>query len=168
MHHCDDNDDLNMVLNLGSSSMSCQSYSKQAALLFLRWLLIPVNISAVRQLLILSVILIIRLQLLHDARIRIGANHHSQRRILHHRKLIHGLRTLLRVTSLRPMSRFHRFLGIHVVVRRMAVRKGHASAGPISPEPAGLDARELDAPLWLDLLLDSLREAFDSPLRGTV
>lgn len=56
-----------------------------------------------------------------------------------------------------------------MVVRGVPLfRERHGTAGPVGPEPAGLDARELDIPLGLDLVAESLGEALDGPLRRAV
>lgn len=100
---------------------------------------------------------------------RITPNDQPQRRLLHLRHLPHRIRALRRVPSLSPMPLRHIRSGINVVVSRVLLRPEiHRPPRPVRPESAGLDASELDAPLWLQLLLQSFREAFHRPLAGAV
>jgi hypothetical protein len=126
---------------------------------------VSINISAVGDLFVLLVILPVFLDLVHDCRVRIRSYDDSQRRVLHHRKLIHSLCTFRGVSGLRAVSLRHRVLRIHMIVCRMSLLgEGHGSSSPIGTESAWLNAGKFNAPLWLDFLADGLSKAFDSPL----
>ena len=127
-----------------------------------------VYIRTVRDLLILSIILVILLDLCHDPLIRIRPDHHPQRRILHDRKLIHGLGRLGWIPYLRPIALLHICFSIDMVVRGMALSKLHAATRPIGPEATWLYTRELDVPLRFQLIAHGLCEALDGPLGGAV
>ncbi len=55
-----------------------------------------------------------------------------------------------------------------IICRKSLLRKRHAAARPIGSEPAGLHARELDAPLGFYFLRNGFGEALDGPLGRAV
>lgn len=73
------------------------------------------------------------------------------------------------VSCLRAVSLAHGLLRIQVIIRLLLLlTKLHAASSPVCSESTRLDTSELDAPLWLHLFADSLREALDGPLARTV
>jgi hypothetical protein len=130
--------------------------------------LLLIHVSAIRDLLVLPVVFLILLDPGHDACIGIRANDNPQWRILHDGKLIHRACAFPCISRLHPMPLVHVCLGIDMVVCRVPLCKVHGLAAPIGPESPGLDARELDPPLWLDLLADRFRKPLSRPLGRAV
>lgn len=95
--------------------------------------LVPLHVRTVTDLLVFLVILIIRLQLLHDPSIRVRANHDSQRWVGQYRQIVHCLGALDGVAGLCTMSFVHVFLGVDVVVGWVTVCERHGAAGPVGP-----------------------------------
>lgn len=80
-----------------------------------------------------------------------------------------GRTYLRRVSGLRAVSLAHSLLRIQMIIcLLLLLAKLHAASGPVCSESTRLNASELDAPLWLHLFANSLREALDGPLAGTV
>lgn len=80
-----------------------------------------------------------------------------------------GRTYLGRVSGLRAVPLAHSLLRVQVVIcLLLLLAKLHAASGPVCSESTRLNASELDTPLWLHLFADSLREALDGPLAGTV
>jgi len=127
-----------------------------------------VNVRAVRQLLVLLVILPVLFNLVQNGLVSVRADDRSQGRILHDGKLVHSLCALLRVASLLAIPLLHLRLGVDVVVRRVSLCKRHGATSPVGPESTGLDARQVDVPLWLQLQAQGLGEALHSPFRGAI
>lgn len=137
--------------------------------LFSRRRLVAIHIRTMAQLLVLLVVLIVRLQLAHNASIGIRTDANSQWWVFHGRNLIHSSCTLRWVTSLSAVALAHGSLCIDMVVRfALLFGEIHGAAGPVCPESTWLDAGELDVPFGLELAGKGLREAFHCPLRGTV
>lgn len=114
-------------------------------------------------------VLAIRVELAVDSFERIGANNTTNRWVLHDSKLIECLATLGRVTSLLAIALAHRLLSIDVVVGlTLLLAEVHAATSPVGSKSTGLNAGELDSPLWLDLVREGLGEAFYGPLGGAV
>ena len=114
------------------------------------------------------IILLIPLNLIHHPLIRIAPNHHPQRRILHHRQLIHRRRPLSRIPRLRPIPLSHHRLRIHMIILLPPARKLHAPPRPVRPEPAGLHARQFDPPFGLEFVRDGLCEPLHRPFARAV
>jgi hypothetical protein len=91
------------------------------------------------------VVLIIRLELIHDTFVYVSPDGNPQRWILHRGKGVHSFRALFGITGLVHMSLFHRLLRIHVVICRMSIRKDHRQTSPVGSEPARLNERQLNA-----------------------
>lgn len=80
-----------------------------------------------------------------------------------------GRTYLGRVSGLRAVSLAHSLLRIQMIIRLLLLlAKLHAASSPVCSESTRLNASELDAPLWLHLFANGLREALDGPLTGTV
>ncbi len=121
--------------------------------------LLPLHLRTTTQPLKPPILLPIPPQLPHHHLKRLLPQHHSQRRLLHNRYLIHRLCTLNRIARFGAVEFPTVFLGVDVRVGWVPVGgEFHAATRDVGAETAGRDEREVDVPGGVDFVGEGFGE----------